>query len=361
MPSQLMRWFMVLLIGAGGLVLTGRSQTVRLQVQATVSITKSKPSPQEKEAALNTAKLMLLREHIQSAEAARQANLQRIQPLLEQQLDNLLSGLAVLGDTVDAKKKTYTMAVVADINEGAINRLLAESAPATAKSPISLVVVSRRQTTVKEIGPKVANGTTELKTSTDSMDRPMKAGETTVSQASKTQSAVVSESSVTSSADIISYDVASSQEVDAAISGVMATRGYKVVPAEVLSDMTDGLFNKQRFVEDFRNGNDIAPQTKRNAVKGCQKVEMPFFGYGTLTVGVKQKDDVSGKWKVNVSIIGEVWDVREKFPAKVAAVGPVQYAELGDSQTQAENNALAGAANRTAQLICDQLLQKGIQ
>jgi hypothetical protein len=341
----------------------GLAQPVRRQVQVSVPMKKSKPTVEEKETGLKAAKLALVREHIQSVDAARQANLQQILPQLEQQVDTVLSGVTLLGENVDPKAKTYTVALAADINESELNRLMGgnTASPATKKNLVSLVVVSRRQTTVKELGPKIATGTTELKAAKDSVDQEKGAGSTTVSQGSKIQAATVSESSVISSADIITYDVASSQEVDAAISGVMGTRGYKVVPADVLGDMTEGLFDKKKFIEDFKTGNDVAPETKRNAVKGCQKVEMPFFGYGTLTFGIKQKDDVSGKWKVNVSIIAEVWDVREKFPTKAAAVGPVQYQDIGDSQTQAENNALIGAANRAAQLVCDQLLQKGIR
>jgi len=336
-------------------------QIVRRQVQIAVRIKGSKPKQEEKEAAIRAAKVEIIRMHIQSSDSARHANLKGIEPQLVANPDGFLSNFNILGDDTDRKSKTYTVAVVADVNEAEINRILAVQAPQTHKLPISMVVVSRRQTLVKEIGPKVATGSTEMKTTEDSTAQTTTAGKSSVVQASKTQTAAFTESAVTLSSDSIIYDVASAQEVDAAISGVLGDRGFKVVPADTLTEMTGGLFDVKRLIRDFRMGNDIAPETKRDAVKGCQKVEMPFFGYGTLTIGVKQKDDVSGKWKVNVLIVAEVWDVREKFASKVAAVGPVQYQDIGDSQTQAENNALTGAANRAAQLVSDKLLEKGIR
>ena len=354
----------VLLAGSVLLLVTdGTAQPVRRQAQAAVAIKRSKPTPEEKNAAVDAAKHQLIRIHIATADSARQANLSRIEGQLQQNPDAVLSNLVITGEGFDKKSKTYTVAVAADISDSEIDRMLQALSPAQPlerKLPISLVVVARRQRSVEEIRPSLASGTKDLRLAESSSGESIHQSGSTVSDSRRVETATVPESSVTLHSDSIKYEVAPAQEADAAISSVLGDRGFKVVPADVLAETTGGLFEKKRFTEDFGSGDDLGPKTRADAVKGCQKVGLAFFGFATLTFDGKRTEEVTGKPEINVRIVAEVWDVRDQFPTKVAAVGPVQYQDIGESQTQAENKALIGAANRAANLICDKLIQNGI-
>ena len=140
-----------------------------------------------------------------------------------------------------------------------------------------------------------------------------------------------------------------------------STAGFEVVDAEYLADETDGLVDVERFIEDFKYGDDITGKTRRDAVKGCRSVDVMFFSIGTLDVGMKDKDPVSGLTRVFVSVTGKIMSLKKRFPKTVASVGPIQYSGLGPDQTVAKRNALKLAAERAAKELTAQLRAKDIK
>jgi hypothetical protein len=162
-------------------------------------------------------------------------------------------------------------------------------------------------------------------------------------------------------ADQIQYNVSNANEINTAMSNIFSTAGFEVIDAEYLTDETEGLVDVKMFVEDFKYGDDISGQTRRDAVKGCRMVDVMYFAIGTLDVGIKDKDPVSGLTRVFVSVTGKVLGLKKRFPKTVASVGPVQFSGLGPDQIVAKRNALILAAEKAAQELTSQMRAKGIR
>jgi hypothetical protein len=90
-------------------------------------------------------------------------------------------------------------------------------------------------------------------------------------------------------------------------------------------------------------------------------VDIPYLAIGTLDVGMKDTDPATGLTRVYVTVTGKIVSLKKRFPKTVAAVGPIQYAGLGPSQTVARNNALKLAAESAGQTLTQQLNSKGVR
>ena len=72
------------------------------------------------------------------------------------------------------------------------------------------------------------------------------------------------------------------------------------------------------------------------------------------------KDPVTGMIEVAVNVNAKVYDVSKRFPKTVAAVGPVQYSAIGQTQTIAERNALQRAGEKAACELISQMRAKNL-
>lgn len=368
--SIVWRGFVVASLLFLGLTTPTCAETATWQGKATVVCNGSKPTPVESADAKARAKLDVLARYIAGADTARQKNIAQVRQTLEQKIDLYLSGVTELHNATENKSRVLTIVIEATVNISAIdleirkvvNSGAAPSAnPSADKAAIAFVFVSRRQAAVTEKGPKSAERNTDFKVTEDTKQQKVGVGEIGLGTLSKTETAKVSETSVTRTADTVVYDVAPAEGIDTAMSGVLGTAGFDVVPTSELLDAVGGTFDNKRLIEDYRTGDDLSQETRKMATDRCRKLEVPFLAFGTLTLRLKERDAATGQIVVGVIVHGQVWDLRKKFAIKAASVGPVQYQALGGSQTEAEQQALKGASEMVAKLLADQLLARGIR
>jgi len=164
-------------------------------------------------------------------------------------------------------------------------------------------------------------------------------------------------------ADTTLWRVFQTNEINTAMGGVLTDAEYAVVDAGFLEEETGGLFDVESFIRDYENGDDISPQTKRDALKGLKSLNedpVRYLAIGTLDIDKITQDPVSGLPRVAISTTGQVLDVNRRGAA-VAKVGPVVYSGMGDTEFVAKNNALKKAAEEVAAELVARLVSRKIR
>ncbi|WP_321392650.1 hypothetical protein [uncultured Desulfuromusa sp.] len=296
---------------------------------------------------------------IESWIAQERASLSRSYYKVKEQIDadvrNYILSYQTIDEIVDKGKKTYKIILRAAINEPLLMRKINESSIDSdgidPDSYIAFIFVARQQTGKESHSEKSA-------TSGKSVEKRISKNqeENTASiEKSKSNTIAVKKTERTYK-DKILWDVATANEIDVAMGDVFTDARYYVVDAAFLMDESNGLFDPDKFIDDYRYGHDISSKTKRDAIVGLQSLADPvqFFAIGTMDVNGVLTDKLTGKVKVSVSVTGQVLSV-EKRGAAVAKVGPVQFSGLGDTITMAKNNALKLASHEAAKVLVDKL------
>ena len=320
----------------------------------------------DKEKAITDAKVNSIERFIAGGGVSRSKNFDLIRNDVAQDPDQFLLGHTIISEKDDDDANKYRVVLRTEINAARLDQALQEmsavgNASSAEKSYMSFVFVARQQTSVKSYDAKrVQRQDSESYTEGSDQESVTSSGVDYAAdeyQSSKTTTG----GSTTRKADIVQYDVTTAQGIDSAMTQVLSTAGYEVVPAEFLEEMTGGLISVDAFREDFRTGSDVSAATKMNAAKGATMAEIEYFALGTLDVGLQDKDPVSGLDRVYVSVIGQIMDVSGRFPKVVASVGPVQYAGVGPNATVAQNNALKKAAEAAGRELTEQMNARGIK
>lgn len=325
-----------------------------------------KPSTSVKQEAITKAKLNALNRYTGAFPTAKMLNYEKIRASVEVDLDRYVTDYKVVDDDTDKEAKLYRVVIEASINESLIEVELQKASgvqqvSADERSIISFVFVSRKVKSKKAFDARRTERVVEEAT-VDEREEAFVEGETVgfASETTKDTTKTTGGSTLHKS-DEIEYDVTSSEGINTTMNYVFSTAGYEVVEAIYLEDETDGLVNVADFIEDFRHGDDISGQSRRNAVKGCRAVGVDFFAIGTLDVGAKGTDQVTGLTEVYVKVNGKVMGLGGRFPKTIASVGPVQYKGLGTDQDVATTNALKTAGEKAAKELIAQLRAKEVK
>ncbi|MCD4744111.1 MAG: hypothetical protein K8R67_16740 [Desulfobacteraceae bacterium] len=324
------------------------------------------PSAKVKQEAIQKAKLNALIRFTANFGQAKTLNFEKIRGTVEGEIDKYIPDYNIIDDNVDKKSKIYKVIIQASINSSLIDVELqkvsaVQNTIEDEKSYLSFVFVAREAKTVKKFDKRKVVRTVEESSEDQTEISNVEEGELKLSAENKTDKIKTTGGSTTQKSDQIQYDVSNASEINTAMSNVFATAGFEVVDAEFLADETEGLVDVEKFIEDFKYGDDITGKTRREAVKGCRAVDVLFFSIGTLDVGMKDIDPVSGLTRVFVSVTGKVLSLKKRFPKTVASVGPVQFSGLGPDQTVAKRNALKLAAEKAANELVSQLRAKNIK
>lgn len=291
-------------------------------------------------------------------------------------LDRLVLGSTVLSDSEDKKAKTYSVVVRTEIN-GALLRAELDGGSATAasamgqRSLVTVLFMARMQDSVQAYQAReYSRADTQVAHNTSgSYSERTREGESIGSSSigtsgsidrngsGRSNSSVITESggSSTQRADKVAWKVTNAGEINAAMTGVFSGAGYEVVEAEYAEGASGGQLSVARIRKDFSEGDDLSSEVMRSTVAGVRTAEIPYLAIGTLDVGMRDRDPVTGNVRVYVTVTGKVLDVRGKFPRTVSSVGPVQFAGLGPDETVARTNALTIAAEKAAQTMVDEL------
>jgi hypothetical protein len=320
----------------------------------------------DKSLALEKAQMNAVERYISKDSVSKMKNFDLVRGQVEKNIGDYILDTSIVSEDLDKSSKRYQVVVRAEIN---VNRLEYELQKVSAvsnasddeKSYITFIFVSRQQMSVKSYDDKVVKRV-DTESSVDGSDLEQgTAGGVEYASEEYSSKKVTSGGSVTTKADVIEYDVSTTEGINSVMSNVFSTNGFEVVEAEYLEEETGGLISLDAYIEDYRYGNDISGATKRNTAKGAKMAEIPYVALGTLDIGSKGKDPVSGLTKVFVSVSGKVINVERKRPKTVASVGPVQFSGVGPTQTVAINNALSLAAESAAKELAEQLNVRGVK
>jgi hypothetical protein len=297
-------------------------------------------------------------------------------------LDRLLLGSTVLSESEDKKAKTYSVVVRTEINGSLLRAELdGGSANATAsiaqRSLVTVLFMARMQDSVQAFQAREYSraDTKGSNNTSNTYSERTREGESIGSSSigtsgsinrngsGRANSSLITESggSSTQRADKVAWKVTNAGEINAAMTGVFSGAGYEVVEAEYAEGASGGQLSVVRIRKDFSQGDDLSSEVLRSTVAGVRTADIPYLAIGTLDVGMRDSDPVTGNVRVYVTVTGKVLDVRGKFPRTVSSVGPVQFAGLGTTESVARTNALTIAAEKAAQTMVDELNVRAIQ
>ncbi|MCQ6261957.1 hypothetical protein MLD55_08420 [Alcanivorax sp. MM125-6] len=321
---------------------------------------------EQKAQALHDAKVNAVERYVAQGGVSVGRNFSLVRDRVASSVDDYVLGYNLVSETHDKDAKRYGVVIRAELNASRLTQTLQDasavgSASTAEKSYITFMFVARQQASVREYDDKrVTRQDTEAYV--EGSDRQARSG-TGIEYSSNEYRSDKSTTggSTTRKADDVEYRVSTTEGINSTMTRVFSTGGFEVVDAAYLEAETGGLISLDALKEDYRTGNDISPETKRDAVQGARVVEVPYVAVGTLDVGLGDKDPVSGLARVFVTVSGKVLDVRGRFPKTVASVGPVQYAGTGPDNGVARNNALANAADEAAQALTAQLNARGVK
>ncbi len=324
------------------------------------------PKADVKSQAVEKAKLNALTRYTAKFDQAKTMNYEKIKTKVEADINRYVTDYSTIDEEIDKKSKLYRIVIQASINASLIEVELqkvsaVQGATEDEKSFLTFVFVAREAKVVKKFDQRKTTRTVEEYSEDQSEVAIAEEGELRFSADSRKDKIKTTGGSTVQKSDKIQYDVSNASEINTAMSNIFSTAGFEVVDAEYLSDETNGLVDVERFIEDFKYGDDISGGTRRDAVKGCKSVDVYYFAIGTLDVGIKDKDPVSGNTRVFVSVTGKIMSLEKRFPKTVASVGPIQYSGLGPDQTVAKRNALKLAAEKAAKELTAQLRARGIK
>lgn len=339
-------------------------------------------SPAERQKAMALANLAALEMYIADTNVAKIKAFEARRDEISSMLDRLILGSTVLSETPDKKSKTYTVVVRADINS-ALLRAELDGGSAMSKTPqaqrslLALLFLARMQESVQsyqarqyrrsDAGQKSSSSGSYVERTNEGERISGSSIGTSGSKhvhgtGSESMTSVVeSGGSSTQKADRISWTVTNASEINSAMTGIFSNAGFEVVEAEYVESESAGQLSVARIRNDFSTGNDLSSDVLRSTVTGVRNANIPLLAIGTLDVGIRDTDPVTGLVRVNVTITGKVLDVSGRFPKTVSSVGPVQFAGLGNTETVARNNALTLAAEKAAQIMVDELNVRAVR
>jgi hypothetical protein len=160
-------------------------------------------------------------------------------------------------------------------------------------------------------------------------------------------------------ADQTEFSVSSPDDVNAAMLQIFSDNGFEVSDYADVSAECPGVAPEKLYAA-FRSAQTLPRELRKSAFDAARKCSINTFATGTLDIGLKQTDPVTGQFQVFVSVNTQVFAINAKLPKVIASVGPIQYSGLGPDQTVATRNALIKAAQEAANAISDQLKAKGV-
>ena len=355
----------ILLIFVIGLVTVASDAVAQVQVKGIGSASFKRKPAKSIPLAIEDAKKDAWNKYTTRFNPARMKQYIANRGAVESQMDLLMQNVQVVDETIDKDLKKVTVIVRANINKIALDAILSNVSTAGITdsgegSELVMIFLAREATTTTQFDAK----RTEIVKNDSAMSAEESiAGSSTSMASSESRSAIAKSTtggSTTQRSDKIIYDVRSAESVDVAVANVFDNAGFE--PTEYISIVDDcGGPEMEEFQAQLRDKDEIERKTRKAAFDAARDCEVPYWGMGTLDVGTKDIDPVSGNTRVFVNVRVKIYSLLGKRSKRVASIGPVQYAGLGPNQTVATNNALLLAGEAAAKTIVDKLNSKGVR
>lgn len=363
-----------------GLGLPAHAQVESAKGMASVNYA-AKLTPEIKAKAFHDAELNAIERYVAESGASQSESFDVIREKVSASLSDYVLGATLLSEDNRADARQYSVAVHVDLNAARLRNVLKNSSAVAnttdqQKSPLTFVFVARAQNSIKAFDAHTYKRTDDKRTAEGSRDQSRAGTEgesigaaqvATNSSTSERSQAQASSSSVTESggstmrrADEVTWTLVPVGYINTIVTGIFDAAAFEVVEAEYVEPQSNGLLSIQALQSDYKSGNDLQPQTLRNAVQGLQAAQIPYLALATLDVGIPDKDPTTGLIRVYVTVTAKVVQVTGRFPRNVAAAGPEQFAGLGPSADVAQTNALKLAADKAARELVSQINVAGV-
>ena len=110
----------------------------------------------------------------------------------------------------------------------------------------------------------------------------------------------------------------------------------------------------------INQGDKISPLIRKGIIEACIKCDIDYLAIGILDIGIKSKVDNNQNREISVSVQSQVWNIQEKLPRVIAAVGPITSDANEKDDITTIKKALVDPADSVARNIVDQLNAKNI-
>lgn len=339
-------------------------------------------STEDKQNAIDQAALNAVERYMAASNSARIRMFNEYKADLTGRLDAIIVSTTMISEEEDKKANTYQVVVSADISAAQLddffNSVAADqSASSGPASLLTFLFVARMQSSVQTFEDRVYTRTeesgavsAETSASRDALESERITSSSvgtsdsvdeSISTEFQSSSTSTTGGSTTRKSDKVKWTVTNASEINTVMTGAFSEAGFDVVEAEFVEAESAGLLSIENVRAEYSTGDDLTSGTLRNTTSGIRNAGIPYVAIGTLDVGVRDIDPVSGNTRVYVTVTGKVLDVSSRFPRTLSSVGPIQFAGLGPSETVARTNALTNAAEGAAAQMVDELNAKGIR
>ena len=343
--------------------------------------------PAAKQRAKMEASLKAVEAYYAEAGQSESANFDVIRQKILQDPGRYILGGTVIAENDNPAEFQYSVVMRVSLNVANLrNEIQASSAIANThegqKSAMSFVFVSRQESSIKTFDDRVykrqegsaqaSGGVTERNnvraktTEGESIGRSQistndSASRETSRSVQASQNAVVTSETGGSTTRKISestWRLFPSADLNQIFVSKFSQAGYDVIEAAMVES---SVFKVANVEADYKSGNDLQPQTLRSIANGMKENQIPYIALGTLDVGLPEKDPQTGLLRVAVIVNAKVWDVTKPIPRTRVAVGPVSYAAVGPTESEARGKALVLAANNAAQELSSRMTTMGLR
>lgn len=324
----------------------------------------SKPNDKSNIDAMRQAKLEAWKLYTAKFNAAKMKAYLQVKEQFEKNIDEYVQNISIVDKSVDKEAKSIKLVVRATVNVTAVDAALGSMSQAAKQgtgkgTPFVFLFVSRTASTIKSFDDKkITVSITESGSADEERSQQSDEIDASSSKTMEMEKATTG-GSVERKKSKLTYEVSSSQDIDSAMGDVLSTSGFEVISYDDVVANCGGA-DKTEVGKEFSESDDMSTETRKSVINASRDCEVTIFATGTLDVGVQDTDPSSGNKRVVVSVRGQVWNIENKLPRKIASVGPVQFSGLGSDDVVAQRNALNLAAKEAAKAIVDQLNLKGI-
>jgi len=325
------------------------------QGQASLTYSGKSVPPAVRVQAIQTAELKAIETYYAKAGGSESANFDRIKDKVTSRLDLYVLAVSIIEEQDHKDVHEYTVSLRAKLNVSELDNAIkgrTEIVPPSAKSRMTFLVVARQASTQTDFDRSTFQQVDKNKTSGSRSSAGATRADTSVS--------IKSGGGSTRIASETSWRIYPSSNMDQALTGVFHEGGFRVIEAGDVEQYSGGKLHVAAVQDDYKSGMDLQAQTLRDVEAGLRNARIPYLTLGTLDIGFANPDSATGLVRVSVTVNAKVLDLRDAIPDIVATVGPVQYAGLGPTESEAQTNALKAAAQNAAKELVSQLNNAGV-
>ena len=319
-----------------------------------------------RDAALLAARQSAFSKYTANLPSAKQALVQEYYDQIVGNLDQFVPGAVIQQEQQDKNTKQYTVAIVAQVNPGALDAFLnrqAEMASGFAPpSDFGAMFIARVETSRKSFDERRA---TVRETENAASIAETNADDGVQSISSVNESSVAIERSGGSTEvkrDQVNYEpsIEISEEVAFAVEEQLVNAGFEPMAIDQLYDY--GVPFLDEITDQMRSSGRMPSRIQRQYQEAAIQAGWTYFGTGVIDIGTPQNDSARGTVRVPATVSFRVWSLADGRAKTVASVSPqVVYGQDRGNASVAETNAYNEAVKYALETVVAQLQQKGLR